>query len=130
MIEGRSKAINVATLQKLLDAIEAEEEPAEVFEKRESKDAGTFGQSLANAVAGWALMEAVHQAQRQGFSKTTEKEWETGPNARPTHAAMNGQRVGIDEPFSNGAMWPGDDNLSPDESCGCNCATNVVITWN
>lgn len=128
LTEGRSKAINASTLQKLLEAIEAEEEPAEVFEKRESKDAVTFGQSLANAVAGWALMEAVHQAQAQGYSKKVEKEWETGPNSRPSHAAMNGQRVGIDEKFSNGAEWPGDDNLSADESCGCNCSTNVIIT--
>ena len=128
LTEGRSKAINASTLQKILDAIEEESEPAEVFEKREEKDADTFGQSLANAVAGWALMEAVHQAQRDGYTKKVEKEWETGPNSRPSHASMNGQRVGIDEKFSNGAMWPGDDNLSPDESCGCNCSTNVIIT--
>lgn len=128
LAEGRSKAINASTLQKLLDAIEEESEPADVLEKRESKDADTFGQSLANAVAGWALMEAVHQAQHSGYTKKVEKEWETGPNSRPSHAAMNGQRVGIDEKFSNGAFWPGDDNLSPDESCGCNCSTNVIIT--
>lgn len=128
LTEGRSKAINASTLQKLLDAIEADEEPADVFEKRESKDAETFGRSLATAVSGWALVEAVHQAQRQGYEKKVEKEWETGPNSRPSHAAMNGQRVGIDEKFSNGAEWPGDDNLSPDESCGCNCSTNVIIT--
>ena len=24
---------------------------------------------------------------------------------------------------------PGDDNLSPDESCGCNCSTEVIITF-
>lgn len=128
LTEGRSHAINSSTLQKLLDAIEAEEEPAMVFEKREDHDAGTFGQSLATAVSGWAVMEAAHQAQDQGYTRTIEKEWETGPNSRPSHAAMNGQRVGIDEKFSNGAFWPGDDNLSPDESCGCNCATNVIIT--
>ena len=128
LTEGRSHAINSSTLQKLLDAIEAEEEPAVVFEKREDHDAGTFGQSLATAVSGWAVMEAAHQAQDQGYTRTIEKEWETGPNSRPSHAAMNGQRVGIDEKFSNGAYWPGDDNLSPDESCGCNCATNVIIT--
>ena len=128
LTEGRSKAINASTLQKLQDAIEAEEELAEVFKRREEKDAPTFGQALANAVAGWALIEAVHQAQDHGYTKAVEKEWETGPNARPSHMAMNGQRVGIDEKFSNGAKWPGDDNLSPDESCGCNCSTNVIIT--
>jgi len=128
LTEGRAKAINSSTHDKLEEAIEEDEEPAEVFEKRENHDAGTFGQSLATAVASWAVIEAVHQAQRDGYSKTVLKEWVTGPNSRPTHAAMNGQRVGIDAKFSNGAEWPGDDNLSPDESCGCNCSTDVIIT--
>lgn len=128
LTEGRAHAINSSTLEKLLDAIEGELEPAEVLEKRESHDAETFGQALATQVAGWAMLEAVHQAQDHGYSKTVEKEWVTGPNSRPSHAAMNGQRVGIDDTFSNGAKWPGDDNLSPDESCGCNCSTDVIIT--
>ena len=128
LTEGRAHAINSSTLEKLLDAIEEELEPAEVFEKRENHDAETFGQALATQIAGWAMLEAVHQAQDHGYSKMVEKEWVTGPNSRPSHAAMNGQRVGIDEKFSNGADWPGDDNLSPDESCGCNCSTDVIIT--
>ena len=128
LTDGRSKAINASTLQKLLDAIEEETEPAEVFEKRESHDAEMFGQSLATVAATWATGEAVHQAQDHGYTKKVEKEWVTGPNARPSHVAMNGERVGIDDKFSNGASWPGDDSLSPDESCGCNCSTDVIIT--
>ena len=128
MAEGRAKAINSSTHEKLETAIEEESEPADVFEKRENHDAEMFGESLATAVASWATGEAVHQAQNHGYTKTVEKEWVTGPNARASHAAMNGQRVGIDERFSNGAFWPGDDNLSPDESCGCNCSTDVIIT--
>lgn len=129
LTEGRAKAINVSTLEKLEDALEDEEtEPAEVFEKREGKDADIFGQALATVVANWATIEAVHQAQSQGYERKVEKEWVTGPNARDTHIAMNGQRVGIDDNFSNGARWPGDDNLSPAESCGCNCSTEVIIT--
>lgn len=129
LTEGRAKAINVSTLEKLEDALEDEEtEPSEVFEKREGKDADVFGQALATVVANWATIEAVHQAQSQGYERKVEKEWVTGPNARDTHIAMNGQRVGIDDNFSNGARWPGDDNLSPAESCGCNCSTEVIIT--
>jgi len=129
MTEGRAKAINASTLEKLEATLEDEEkEPSEVFEKRENNDAVTFGQSLASCVAGWAMLEAVHQAQDQGYTRKVEKEWVTGPNSRPSHAAMNGQRVGIDEKFSNGANWPGDDTLDPAESCGCNCTTAVIIT--
>lgn len=128
LTEGRAKAINTSTHEKLETAIEEETEPAEVFEKREDHDAEMFGRSLATAVATWATGEAVHQALDHGYTKKVEKEWVTGPNARPSHVAMNGQRVGIDDRFSNGAFWPGDDNLSPDESCGCNCSTDVIIT--
>jgi len=41
---------------------------------------------------------------------------------------MNGERVPIDEDFSNGAKWPGDDAIGPEETCNCNCYTEVVIT--
>lgn len=125
LTEGRSKAINTSTLQKLE---EEEQEPADVFEKRENVAAVTFGQSLATVVASWAVIEAAQQAKRQGYSRLMEKEWVTGSNPRPTHAAMNGQRVPFDDRFSNGARWPGDDNLSADESCGCNCSTEVIIS--
>lgn len=125
--ESRAHAINSATEEKLAEAIEdTEAEPAEVFEKRQTVDSDIFGKAIATTFASWATIEAVHQAQNNGFTRKVEKEWVTGPNSRPSHAAMNGQRVGIDENFSNGARWPGDDNLSADESCGCNCSTDVV----
>lgn len=133
LTEGRAKAINAATYNKLLQAVEdaeAEEEeatPAEVFEKREGADAQTLGRSLATAVASWAVIEAVHQAQRDGYRKTVEKVWVTGDNPRPSHQMMDGETVPVDQNFSNGAYWPGDDNLDPDESCGCNCSTEIIV---
>lgn len=132
LAEGRAKAINSSTYKKLLEAIEDEDEdatPAHVFEVRESKDSTTFGRSLATAVAGWAAThEAPQQAEQQGIHKTVEKRWVTGDNPRPEHAMMNGETVPIDSSFSNGCFWPGDDNGDPDTTCGCNCATEVIIT--
>lgn len=133
MAEGRAKAINAATYKKLMQAVEdAEDEdaktPAEVFEKREDVDAQTLGRSLATAVASWAVLEAVHQAQRDGYRKKVEKIWVTGDNPRPSHQMMDGETVPVDQNFSNGAYWPGDDNLDPDESCGCNCSTEILVT--
>ena len=132
LAEGRAKAINSSTYKKLLEAIEDEDEdatPAHVFEVRESKDSTTFGRSLATAVAGWAAThEAPQQAEQQGIHKTVEKRWVTGDNPRQEHAMMNGETVPIDSAFSNGCFWPGDDNGDPDTTCGCNCATEVIIT--
>ena len=130
LAEGRAKAINESTRRKLEAAIDDEEEtPAHVFEVRESKDAETFGRSIAIGVAGWAAThEAPAQAEQQGFHKTAEKRWITGDNPRPEHAAMNGEVVPIDAAFSNGCEWPGDENGDPDTTCGCNCSTEVIIT--
>lgn len=132
MAKGRAKAINEATYRKLQAAIEDDDEedtPAHVFEVRESKDSQTFGRSLAICAAGWAAThEAPAQAEQQGFHKTVEKRWVTGENPRPSHQMMDGEIVPVDEPFSNGVNWPGDEIGDPDETCGCNCSTEVIIT--
>ena len=129
MAEGRAKAINVATYRDLLEAAEEENEevtPATVFEKRESTS-GTIGRSLATAVASWAVIEAIHQAQRGGYSQRVMKQWVTGDNPRSSHQMMDGEKVPVDDNFSNGAYWPGDDNLDADESCGCNCSVEIIV---
>lgn len=128
MAEGRAKATNVKTFEKLFTAIEEDEDPVPIMEKREKNEAPMLAQTMATAAAGWAVSEAVHQAERQpGWDKEVKKVWVTGENPRDSHAAMNGEEADIDEAFSNGAFWPGDDNLSPDESCGCNCSTQIKI---
>jgi hypothetical protein len=134
MAEGRANAINGETrkkLQQAMDDMEEEDELGEVvkdeFEKRSGVDASLLGGMLAKTVAGWGTEEASRQAVEQGSTRRVYKEWVTGPNARASHVAMNGERVPIDEPFSNGADWPGDDSLDPAESCGCNCSTQVIV---
>jgi len=132
--EGKAAAINENTRKELERALEAGEEdeedtPAHVFEVRSGDHSDTLGKAIALSVAGWASThEAPEQAAYQGIERRVEKVWITGDNPRPSHALMNGETVPIDEPFSNGAFWPGDDNLSEDESCGCNCQTEILIT--
>lgn len=136
--EGRAKAINQSTYQKLLAALEWDGEdpeeihtPAHVMEIREGSEAALVGSKLARDIAGWAaLSEAIEQAELQGYpaQQTVQKRWVTGANAREEHALMNGETVGIDELFSNGCSWPGDDLGDPDTTCGCNCTTEVIIT--
>jgi hypothetical protein len=132
LAKGRAKAINDSTYNRLLDALESDDEtvvPSRVFETRENKDSITFGRALAIGVAGWAAThEAQAQAEQQGYHKTVEKRWITGDNPRPEHAMMNGETVPIDAAFSNGCEWPGDENGDPDTTCGCNCSTEVIIT--
>ena len=132
MAAARAAAINEATKRKLTEAMDDEDEdntPAHVFDVRESKDSITFGRSLALAAAGWAAVhEAPKQAEDNGIRKTVEKMWVTGENPRQEHAMMNGETVPIDQAFSNGCEWPGDEACDPDTTCGCNCSTEVIIT--
>lgn len=126
MAEGRSEAINASTYKKLT---EEDADPQGVFDTRKDVQAVLLAATLAATIANWAATsEAPEQAAAQGVEPVIEKQWVAGDNPRESHAMMDGQRVPIDEPFSNGAYWPGDDNLSPDESCGCNCSTEVIIT--
>ena len=138
MAEGRAKAINEATrrrLEAVMDADEDDEDeeetktPADVFEERENSNAKLLGRALAIGVAGWAVTkEAPQQAEQQGIHKTVEKRWITGENPRQEHALMNGETVPIDQAFSNGCYWPGDENGDPNTTCGCNCSTEIIIT--
>ena len=134
LAKGRAHAINTATYKKLLAALEDDEDeedtPSHVFDVRQSKDSLTFGRMLALAVAGWAAAhEAPKQARDNGIMHTVEKMWVTGDNPRPEHAMMNGETVPIDKPFSNGCEWPGDEGGDPDTTCGCNCSTEVIISF-
>ena len=132
--EERAKLINNETRKKIQKAIDEAEEDEDIpeacqheIDKRAGVDALLVGSMLAKTVAGWSTEEAVRQAEDQGKKKQVWKEWVTGASARSSHAAMDGERVLIDETFSNGAFWPGDDSLDPDESCGCNCTTRVIV---
>lgn len=132
--EERAKLINNETRKKIQKAIDEAEEDEDIpeicqheIDKRAGVDALLVGSMLAKTVAGWSTEEAVRQAEDQGKKKQVWKEWVTGASARSSHAAMDGERVPIDETFSNGAFWPGDDSLDPDESCGCNCTTRVIV---
>lgn len=102
-----------------------------VYEVRENT-ALNLARAAAGAIASFAIQEATHQAISDGaprvIGKIVEKEWVTGENARPSHQAMNGERVPLDADFSNGQHWPGEDIGDPEESCGCNCTTEVVIS--
>ena len=125
MAEGRAEGTNESTKKKLDER--GDKSASDVFDER-IEYAITIAASIASATASRGLLESVEQARSQGYKKKVEKMWVTGDNPRPSHAAMDGEVVPIDSKFSNGADWPGDDVLGPEETCGCNCTTEVIIT--
>lgn len=134
MCRRRAEMVNNVTHQELLDAIEADEDdegllttPEGVFENAEENRCDTAGFAFAGALCAWTLMEACRQNERPG--QNVYKTWVcTSGNPRASHAAMNGETVQYDEPFSNGAMWPGDiDNLDVEDVANCHCILVVEV---
>ena len=136
--EGRAKWYNQQThkkLQQALDDYDPDDEdsksPADVFtERAEGGDASRAAVVIAGQVASWATVEAAKQTHEAQPKKVIKKVWVAHPtqNSRSTHLLMDGEEADLDANFSNGARWPGDDSLEPEESCYCNCTTDVVIT--
>jgi hypothetical protein len=88
------------------------------------------------AVTIWALREAigaVTNASNFGSHEAANalslriKRWRVNSqNPRDSHAAMNGETVGIRENFSNGLRWPGDPNGSAEDNANCQCSVDFM----
>ncbi|KDN86710.1 hypothetical protein [Kitasatospora cheerisanensis] len=88
---------------------------------------------LTAAMAGWVTNAAIRAVTAStesrsfgghdaaGASGLVYKVWNTGSNARSTHAALNGDRVELGDVFTNGLRWPGDARGKDAETANCNC---------
>lgn len=132
MAKNKARALNAVTKRKLMmalaesigeDALTAT--PAGVFEEAEESRADRAGISWATAAAAFGVLEAVNQ---RGKGRRVTKTWiVTSGNPRAEHAALNGETVPYSETFSNGAKFPGDEMLTPEESCNCQCEVELTV---
>ena len=134
MCERRAEMINQTTYQELLEALDADEDedglkttPEGVFEHAKENRSETAGNALTASLVAWTLTEVCRQNEHRGGKAY--KTWSvTSGNPRTSHALMDGETVPYGEPFSNGAMWPGDiDHLSVEEVAGCCCIMVITI---
>lgn len=125
-----AEAINGATRQQVQAALDDEDSEdvgaavAHVFEVAESQRASVAAGAVALAAAAFGTVEAVEQVRG---TRAASKTWiVTSGNPRPSHAAMSGETVPLDDTFSNGARWPGDSTaLDVDEIAGCTCDVQI-----
>lgn len=100
---------------------------ARYLDYRAETIARTEGLKAASLGREQALSQAIGQASVQ--RELVVRRWVTNLDGREreSHAAMNGQEVGLDEPFISGdghrLMYPGDG--PPDEAINCRC----VVTY-
>lgn len=71
--------------------------------------------------------ERYKEAEARGIKIV--KEWISANDdrVRDSHAELNGVRVGIDEEFPNGLMYPGDPSGYPAEVYNCRCSMRAVL---
>jgi HK97 family phage portal protein len=120
---GAAERVNLATQEKiankfrdLADDAEALDALDEVFDEMTNNKVIAAGYTLATSIANFARNESASANGRR------EKTWiVTSGNPRSSHAALNGETVGISEDFSIGAPWPGHPNLDPEENANCQC---------
>ena len=124
--DSRAGAIN-STTQKQLEAILDGDGPegvdaAHVFDVIEQSRMSQIAGTLATTYAAFATVETAKQ------TGAAQKSWiVTSGNPRPEHAAMDGETVGLDDNFSNGAKYPGDPVLGADGVAGCTCDVEVTF---
>jgi len=100
----------------------ADADPAAVFEKAEGSRAAGIAVGATALIGNFAVVESGQRVREvEGVEPT--KTWITGANPRASHAAMDGETVGIDDVFSNGMDWPGSGGDAGD--VGCNCSVEV-----
>lgn len=109
-----------AALDDADDDADAEEIIAGVFDGPVAARSDQIATTRVAMVAGFATLVAGQQ------SGAATKTWNVqSGKPRASHAAMDGETVGIDELFSNGMNAPGDPSGGADEVAGCTCGLTL-----
>lgn len=80
-------------------------------------------------IQGQAAMDACYKAKDMGCD--TLKQWDASldKRTRRSHQNVDGEIKELDEPFSNGLMYPGDPNGRASEVINCRCALLQRGEW-
>jgi HK97 family phage portal protein len=125
--ESNAANINTATKERIEEAMESEDEedtPEAVFDEATTSRTLEAAVSLVTLYSSFATVEAGKQLSNGKAMKT----WiVTSIDPRNSHRKMNGETVGIDDKFSNGAKWPGDAVLGAEGVANCKCEVEMVF---
>ena len=119
--ERSAAAINATTRDQVAAALLAEvpkDAVKNLFEIAKTSRAQEIAGSHVNAIANFGSHDGARQ------SGLTTKTWQHNGSKDPRseHIAMDGETVGIEERFSNGARWPGDPILGAEQNAHCRCS--------
>jgi len=115
-----AKSINQTTADQIAAALEdaanAEDAVDGLFDGEIAARSNQISLTRVAVIGGLAALVAA----RTNKAKT--KTWiTTSAKPRASHAAMDGEEVELNTPFSNGGSGPGDYSMGADEVAGCTC---------
>jgi HK97 family phage portal protein len=94
--------------------------------KRVEKTYGDIEKSRAKTIARTEVHNVTQYGILKGYEQAglTIKIWVTVGDfsVRDSHASQDGEERPINSPFSNGLMYPGEENGSPEEVINCRCS--------
>ena len=129
--ERIASQVNAATLRQIEAALADDDEDDEdgdvdpvghVFDVAEESRAGQAAMTAAATFVGFGMAEAP----RQVAPKATKRWVVNSSNPRASHAALDGEEVGIEEDFSNGMPWPGSFTGDPEDVANCQCSLVII----
>lgn len=108
-----------ARLAELTDGETPEAAAHDVFDGRVAA-AALIAAAVVHSIGTFGTEEGGRQA------GGTQKTWRTpSDDPRPSHAALDGVTIPLDERFQNGCMRPGDPAGGADEVAGCTCYLEI-----
>lgn len=89
----------------------------------------TIARTEAHRIQTKAAMDAQYKAKDKGADVV--KQWDASLDGktRDSHRQVDGEFRELDEPFSNGLMYPGDPSGRPEEVINCRCALLQRARW-
>lgn len=76
-----------------------------------------------------ATMDACHKAKSKGADIVRQWDASLDGKTRDSHRQIDGEIRELDEPFSNGLMYPGDPSGAAEEVINCRCALLQRASW-
>lgn len=126
--ERIASQVNAATLRQIEAALADDDEDDDVdpvghvFDVAEESRADQAAMTAAATFVGFGMAEAP----RQAAPKATKRWVVNSSNPRASHAALDGEEVGIEEDFSNGMPWPGSFTGDPEDVANCQCSLVII----
>jgi len=133
-LEDNSRAIKMAIRRDLTRGVvqgSSIQETAKNIEKSLKDNANSaiqIARTETTGIKGMARVDVQAEA-RDKYGIELKKVWSASPwgNTRESHANLDGTAIEVEEVFSNGLMYPGDQNGEASEVVNCRCTLYTEI---